>query len=457
LTATTGASSIALAWSAVAGAASYNVYRGTVAGAETLLAAGVTGTTFKDLPASNAATFFYVVTAVNANVAPLANESARSNEVSATLPLAANYTSSPPATWYVNQSLSYTITVTNLGTQTWNATGTNAVRLGVYFGGSSDAVGAWPAEPKRYNLPFDVAPGQSATLTVKIAAPATGGSYTLRNRLVKENVSWFSSLQKTSVFVNQLSAGYVASPPIAWAPGVSQSYMVTVTNTGNVTWNASGANPVHLGVYFGGTSDAIGAWTVEPKRVALPNDVLPGASVTLTATITAPAAPGTYVLRERMVKEQVAWFSDMLRTTVTVASTASATVNPASATTAAAPPTVYLAAATGGPPAQAAAGASLTFSLTLLNSGADVWKSIGKSQVRVAAYWDLATAAPSSLSATPAVSVNLASDVSVRGKVTLPLHLTAPRQKGAYMLRVRLIGSDGAFSDFVLQSLVQIH
>ena len=54
------------------------------------------------------------------------------------------------------------------------------------------------------------------------------------------------------------------------------------------------------------------------KRFALPNDVAPGASVTIQVTMTAPSAPGSYVLRHRMVKESVNWFVPLQKTAVTV-------------------------------------------------------------------------------------------------------------------------------------------
>ena len=77
---------------------------------------------------------------------------------SGSTPLAASYSSSPPTTVTPGQTITYTMTVTNTGTQTWNATGTNVVHLGVYFSGTSDAIGAWTSEPRRYNLPSNVAP-----------------------------------------------------------------------------------------------------------------------------------------------------------------------------------------------------------------------------------------------------------------------------------------------------------
>jgi fibronectin type 3 domain-containing protein len=83
VTATASGQTIQVNWSAVAGADSYNVYRGTVSGQEQLLV-NVATASFSDpnLPADGT-TYYYTVTAVNAN-----GESAQSSEVSAT-PVAA--------------------------------------------------------------------------------------------------------------------------------------------------------------------------------------------------------------------------------------------------------------------------------------------------------------------------------------------------------------------------------
>jgi hypothetical protein len=78
LTATGGNGQVALAWSASAGATSYNIYRGTVSGSEALLASGVTSTSYTNTGLTNGTTYYYQVTAVNAS-----GESARSSEVSA--------------------------------------------------------------------------------------------------------------------------------------------------------------------------------------------------------------------------------------------------------------------------------------------------------------------------------------------------------------------------------------
>lgn len=72
---------VSLAWNSASDASSYNVYRSVLSGGGYVKAnsAPVSGTTFTDTGLSNAKTYFYVVTALDA----IGNESAYSNEVSA--------------------------------------------------------------------------------------------------------------------------------------------------------------------------------------------------------------------------------------------------------------------------------------------------------------------------------------------------------------------------------------
>ncbi|HJZ91222.1 MAG TPA: glycoside hydrolase family 44 protein, partial [Gemmataceae bacterium] len=84
LTASPGDAKVTLTWNTVTGATSYNVYRGTASGSETLVKSGLTGATYADAGLTNGTTYFYKVTAVNA-----AGEGAQSAEVSATPQVAA--------------------------------------------------------------------------------------------------------------------------------------------------------------------------------------------------------------------------------------------------------------------------------------------------------------------------------------------------------------------------------
>ncbi len=80
LFATENDSLVQLSWNAVAGAASYNLYRSYVTGGGyTLIASGLAGTTHDDTTVTNGTWYYYVVTALDA----AGNESARSNEAAA--------------------------------------------------------------------------------------------------------------------------------------------------------------------------------------------------------------------------------------------------------------------------------------------------------------------------------------------------------------------------------------
>jgi len=82
LTATAGVSQVNLSWNSVAGATGYNLKRSTVGGgAYTIIASNLNSLTFTSTGLLNGATFYYVVTAVNAN-----GESKSSLQVSATTP-----------------------------------------------------------------------------------------------------------------------------------------------------------------------------------------------------------------------------------------------------------------------------------------------------------------------------------------------------------------------------------
>jgi hypothetical protein len=79
LTAQPGDAQVALSWTVSGGADTYNLYRGTTPGGETLLLTGLVGTTRTDSTVANGTTYDYKVAGVNVN-----GEGPRSNEVSAT-------------------------------------------------------------------------------------------------------------------------------------------------------------------------------------------------------------------------------------------------------------------------------------------------------------------------------------------------------------------------------------
>ena len=84
--ATAGPGQVVLTWTAPTGAVTYDVYRGTAAGGEaaTPIATGLTAPTYTDAAVAPGTAYYYVITALNGNAAPLPAESAPSAEVSAT-------------------------------------------------------------------------------------------------------------------------------------------------------------------------------------------------------------------------------------------------------------------------------------------------------------------------------------------------------------------------------------
>jgi fibronectin type 3 domain-containing protein len=116
LMATPGNAQVALSWSAVIGATSYNVKRATVSGGPYTTVASPTATSYPDSGLTNGTTYYYVVTAVNA-----VGESGNSNQVSGTPQLS---NPPPPSIAFVQvaaatpQSPTSTVAVTYPSSQT---------------------------------------------------------------------------------------------------------------------------------------------------------------------------------------------------------------------------------------------------------------------------------------------------------------------------------------------------
>jgi len=240
-----------------------------------------------------------------------------------------------PISWAVNQTQTYSVTITNAGNQTWPAGGTNPVHLGVHFAttGGGQGVSGWAAgngwfTDQRFTLPADLAPGGSTSLTIAVTAPSNSGNLVLEYQMVKEQQFWFGQFADVTVTLaapTWIASYGVANTPASWAANQSQTYSVTLTNNGNQTWQAAGTNPVHLGVHFAATGggEGVSGWAVgngwfTDQRFNLPADLAPGGSITLTITVTAPSNSGSLVLEYQMVKEQQFWFGQFADVTVIV-------------------------------------------------------------------------------------------------------------------------------------------
>jgi hypothetical protein len=238
--------------------------------------------------------------------------------------------SGTPSSWTTGQTQNYVVTVTNSGDQPWPAGGVTPVHLGVHFSSSGGGfgTGSWYTD-QRVNLPNDLAPGNSATIGIAVTAPSgPTGTVVLEYEMVKEGQFWFAQFADVNVTNSAppppapkwIAAYSVTNTPTSWTTNQTRTYAVTVTNAGDQIWPAGGATPAHLGVHFSNAGGGFGAntWYTD-QRVSLPNDLAPGASLTLSIAVTAPTGQsGNLVLEYEMVKEGQFWFPQFADANVTV-------------------------------------------------------------------------------------------------------------------------------------------
>ncbi len=216
-----------------------------------------------------------------------------------------------PASLAANQPASVTVTVTNRSTMTWPSGGGNPVYLSYHWYNSLGQVSVW--DGLRTTLPNDLYSFQSATLTANLKAPSTPGNYTLKWDLVQEGINWFSfsGAATYDVPVTITTPVYNVqwgshNTPANMAGKETVNVSVSVTNVGTLTWPSGGANPVYLS-YHWYSEGSVYVW--DGLRTPLPGNVAPGESVTLTASLKAPAGPSTPVVKWDMVQEGATWFS----------------------------------------------------------------------------------------------------------------------------------------------------
>jgi hypothetical protein len=279
-----------------------------------------------------------------------------------------------PHQWTPGQSQTVAIGVTNTGNQTWPAAGSNPVHLGLHFANAPGQPYAGWLTDQRVTLPADLPPGQTANINVAITSP-TAGSDVLEAQMVKEQQFWFVPSAAASIETSTASwlATYdLGALPRNWVAGQPQTVAVTVTNTGNQVWPAGGNNPVRLGLHFAGAPGApYTAWLTD-QRVFLAADLQPGASTTLTTTLTSPPTLDAVILEAQMVKEQQFWF--VPRGPAAIANAAAvwmAGYDLAKASSAWTP------------------GQTQTFTVTLLNAGTLAWPAGGNNPVRLGLHFAL--------------------------------------------------------------------
>ena len=269
-----------------------------------------------------------------------------------------------------------------------------------------------------------------------VSTPAGATPYVVEGGMVKEGQFWFSSSTALALAHGPATwtAGYdLSGAPRTWSPSQTQTVSITVRNLGNQVWPAGGANPVRLGLHF---TSAAGGWPAQKasyftawatdQRVALPNDIVPGASATLTFAATAPAAPTA--LEAEMVKEAQFWFNDW--GSLSVASS----------------PALWSAAFDlSNVPLNWAAGQSQTFAVPVTNTGNQPWPSGGSMPVHLGAHF---TASPGGWPNQVASSftawlsddrIALPADVAPGASATVNVTITAPTRGNADVLEFQMV------------------
>jgi RHS repeat-associated protein len=207
-----------------------------------------------------------------------------------------------------------------------------------------------------------------------------------------------------------------SAPPSIVAPGQSYPVTVTLQNTGNTTWTTS--NSYALASQNPQNNSSWGM-----SRVALPNDVAPGANVTFSFNATAPAAMGTYNFQWQMVQDGgVGAFGD----TTTNVSVKDGIDN-----------AKFVSQSVPGIMAQ---GQTYAVSVTMQNTGNTTWKA--------SSGYRLVSQNPAGNSTWGVSQALLPNDVAPGESVTFSFNVTSPAARGTYNFQWRMT-HDGvaAFGD----------
>ena len=211
--------------------------------------------------------------------------------------------------------------------------------------------------------------------------------------------------------------------PTDWGVGQTKTFPVTVTNTGTQVWPATGNNRVDLNLHFAksaGGSLNQSAW-LSSQTFTLPQNLSPGQSATVNATVTAPSTAGTAVLEAEMIKEQQFWFQQWQPVTVTVPSWA-ASFEMSKV------PTSWV------------AGESQTSQVTVTNLGTSTWPSSGHTRVDLDLHFSTRAGGPAKRAYwLISKAFSLPADVAPGASVTLNVTFAAPSNTGAMVLEAEMI------------------
>jgi RHS repeat-associated protein len=314
---------------------------------------------------------------------------------------------SVPSAMTAGQTYNVSVTMLNSGTTTW--TTASLYRLGSENPQNNTTWGI-----NRVAVPASIAPGQQATFSWTVTAPATAGTYNFQWQMVEDQVAWIGPLTpNVAVAVSAPAvngASFISqSVPSAMVAGQTYNVSVTMLNSGTTTWTTAL-------LYRLGSENPQNNTTWGTSRIPLPSSIAPGQQATFSWTVTAPATPGTYNFQWQMVEDQVGWIGPL---TPNVAVTVSATaVDGATFVTQSVPSAMV-------------AGQSYNASVTLQNSGSTTWTT--------ASLYHLCSQNPQNNTTWGASCIALAtSSIAPGQQAVFSYAVTAPATPGTYNFQWQL-------------------
>ena len=201
-----------------------------------------------------------------------------------------------PTTMLPGQTVQVMIGMKNVGTDSWTS-GQN-----IKLGAQGDSM-IWGIN--RIPITSDVMPDGQVGFIFNITAPSVPGTYNFQWRMLQEGVQRFGDVTPNvaiTVLAPSNQAQFISQSVKSLMTASEYSTVsITYKNVGNTTWTAGS-------LYRLGSQNAQDNMTWGSNRIALPGDVPPGATVTFTFDVFAPAKAGTYNFQWRMVQDGVEWF-----------------------------------------------------------------------------------------------------------------------------------------------------
>jgi spore coat protein CotH/uncharacterized membrane protein len=217
---------------------------------------------------------------------------------------------SVPTTMTAGQTYAVSVTFRNTGSTTWT-------EAGGYRLASQNPQDSMTWGMNRVALPpgSSIAPGQDATYTWSVTAPATPGTYDFQWQMRQSGVEFFGPLTPDIVVTVSTTppptlvndAAFVSqTAPTALDTGETAAVSVTLRNTGTTPWTEAALYRLSSRGPRDNTT-----WSINRAYLAPGASVAPGQTVTFDFFITAPSVAGDYTFSWSMVQDGVDWFGEV--------------------------------------------------------------------------------------------------------------------------------------------------